>query len=104
MCGAFLAVEFMRMGMSPESALMKVMERVIAMTEPRLLNEKGRPYFDLEYYAINKKGEFAAATAYGGSHYSVCDARGARRVESAYLYKREERPTGKPISGTLVAP
>ena len=103
-CGAFLAVEFMRMGMSPESALMKVMERVIAMTEPRLLNEKGRPYFDLEYYAINKKGEFAAATAYGGSHYSVCDARGARRVESAYLYKREERPTGKPISGTLVAP
>jgi N4-(beta-N-acetylglucosaminyl)-L-asparaginase len=103
-CGAFLAVEFMRQGMTPEAALMKVMERVIAMTEKRLLNDKGRPYFDLEYYAINKKGEFAGATAYQGSRYAVCDAQGARLVEAAYLYKREERPTGKPISGTLVAP
>jgi N4-(beta-N-acetylglucosaminyl)-L-asparaginase len=80
------------------------MERVIAMTEPRLLNEKGRPYFDLAYYAINKKGEFAGATAYGGGHFAVCDAQGPRLVEAAALYKREERPTGKPISGTLVAP
>jgi N4-(beta-N-acetylglucosaminyl)-L-asparaginase len=103
-CGAFLAVEFMRLGMSPEAALMKVMERVIAMTEKRLLNEKGRPYFDLAYYAINKKGEFAGATAYAGGHFAVCDAQGPRLVEAAALYKREERPTGKPISGTLVAP
>ena len=29
-CGAFLAVEFMRQGMAPEAALVKVMERVIA--------------------------------------------------------------------------
>src|SRR4051812_4147302 len=36
-CGAFLAVEFMRQGMAPDVALMKVMERVIAMTESRLL-------------------------------------------------------------------
>ena len=103
-CGAFLAVEFMRMGMSPEAALMKVMERVIAMTEKRLLNERGRPYFDLEYYAINKKGEVAGATAYEGGTYAVCDAQGARQVPFAYLYKRSERPTGKPISGTLVKP
>src|SRR5215207_3829979 len=103
-CGAFLAVEFMRMGMSPEAALMKVMERVIAMTEKRLLNERGRPYFDLSYYAVNKKGEFAGATAYQGGSYAVCDAQGARLAPSVYLYKREERPTGKPISGTLKAP
>jgi N4-(beta-N-acetylglucosaminyl)-L-asparaginase len=103
-CGAFLAVEFMRMGMSPEAALMKVMERVIAMTEKRLLNDRGRPYFDLSYYAINKKGEFAGAVAYEGSKFAVCDAQGARVVEGAFLYKRDERPTGKPISGTLVAP
>ena len=42
-CGAFLAVEFMRQGMSPEQALIKVMERVLAMTERRLLDERGRP-------------------------------------------------------------
>lgn len=103
-CGAFLAVELMRMGMSPEAALMKVMERVIAMTEKRLLNERGRPYFDLSYYAINKKGEFAGAVAYQGSSYAVCDAQGARHLPAAYLFKREERPKGKPISGTLVPP
>jgi len=103
-CGAFLAVEFMRQGMTPEAALMKVMERVIAMTETRLLNERGRPYFDLSYYAINKKGEFAGAVAYEGSKFAVCDAQGPRLVEAAYLYKRSERPTGKPISGTLRAP
>jgi N4-(beta-N-acetylglucosaminyl)-L-asparaginase len=103
-CGSFLAVEFMRQGMSPEQALMKTMERVIAMTETRLLNEKGRPYFDLQFYAINKKGEFAGATAYQGGRYAVCDAQGPRQLEMAYLFKREERPTGKPISGTLVIP
>ncbi|MDB4884502.1 MAG: peptidase asparaginase 2 [Gemmatimonadetes bacterium] len=103
-CGAFLAVEYMRMGLSPEAALMKVMERVIAMTESRLLNDRGRPYFDLSYYAINKKGEHAGATAYQGGSYAVCDAAGARKVDAAYLFKREERPTGKPMSGTLVKP
>ena len=91
-CGAFLAVEFMRQGMAPEAALMKVMERVIAMTEKRLLDERGRPYFDLNFYAITKDGRYAGATAYQGARYAVADAQGARLVDSAYLFKREERP------------
>jgi N4-(beta-N-acetylglucosaminyl)-L-asparaginase len=103
-CGAFLAVEFMRQGMSPEQSLMKVMERVIAMTEKRLLNDKGRPYFDLTYYAVNKKGEYAGACAYEGATYAVADAQGARIENCAYLYKRDERPRDRPISGTLVRP
>jgi N4-(beta-N-acetylglucosaminyl)-L-asparaginase len=94
-CGAFLAVELMRQGMSPEAALMKVMERVIAMTEKRLLDERGRPYFDLNFYAINKRGEWAGACAYQGSRYAVADANGARLVESAYLFKASERPRGR---------
>jgi N4-(beta-N-acetylglucosaminyl)-L-asparaginase len=102
-CGAFLAVELMRQGMTPEAALMRVMERVIAMTERRLLDERGRPYFDLDFYAINKRGEWAGACCYQGSRYAVADASGARLVESAYLFKRIERPTGKPISGTMNA-
>ena len=74
-CGAFLAVEFMRQGMSPQQAIMKVMERVIAMTEKRLLDDKGRPYFQLQYYAVNKKGEYAGACAYEGSPFAVADAK-----------------------------
>ena len=103
-CGAFLAVEFMRLGMTPEAALMKVMERTIAMTEARLLNDKGRPYFDLQFYAINKKGEFSGATAYEGSSFAVCDEQGPRLIKAAYLFNRDERPKGKPISGTMVIP
>src|SRR5438874_9748639 len=38
-CGAFLAVELMRLGKSPEQALLEVMRRVIAMTEKRLLDD-----------------------------------------------------------------
>ncbi|HEU4993908.1 MAG TPA: N(4)-(beta-N-acetylglucosaminyl)-L-asparaginase [Gemmatimonadaceae bacterium] len=94
-CGAFLAVEFMRQGMSPEQALIKVMERVIAMTEKRLLDDKGRPYFDLNYYAVNKKGEYASASAYEGSTFAVCDANGPRIEKCAYLFKGEvPRKTG----------
>jgi N4-(beta-N-acetylglucosaminyl)-L-asparaginase len=99
-CGAFLAVEFMRQGMSPEQSLMKVMERVIAMTEKRLLNEKGRPFFQLEFYAVNKKGEYACACAYEGSDFAVADAKGARTEMAAYMFKKDEKPKG-PISGVM---
>ena len=91
-CGAFLAVELMRQGLSPEQAIMKVMERVLAMTEKRLLNDRGRPYFDLQFYALAKDGRFAAATAYEGSQFAVCDAQGPRHVDCAYLFKENERP------------
>jgi N4-(beta-N-acetylglucosaminyl)-L-asparaginase len=93
-CGAFLAVEQMRQGKDPEAALMTVMERVIAMTEKRLLDDRGRPRFDLSYYALTKDGRFAGAAAYEGSHYAVADASGARLMPSAYLFKASERPTG----------
>jgi N4-(beta-N-acetylglucosaminyl)-L-asparaginase len=102
-CGAFLAVEFMRQGMSPQQSLIKVMERVIAMTEKRLLDEHGRPYFQLQYYAVNKKGEYAGACAYEGSKFAVADSNGARLEDCAYLYKRSEQPKG-PISGTMIKP
>jgi N4-(beta-N-acetylglucosaminyl)-L-asparaginase len=96
-CGAFLAVEFMRQGMSPDQALIKVMERVIAMTEQRLLDDRGRPYFDLNFYAAHKDGRYAGAAAYEGSRFAVADDRGARLEDAIYLFKREERPRGRPV-------
>lgn len=91
-CGAFLAVEFMRQGMSPEQALLKVIERVIAMTEQRLLDPGGKPYFELQFYAVNKKGEYAGASCYEGSKFAVCDARGPRVEDCAFLF-RGRQPT-----------
>jgi N4-(beta-N-acetylglucosaminyl)-L-asparaginase len=101
-CGAFLAVEFMRQGMSPEAALMKVIERVVAMTESRLL-VNGKPTFQLQFYAVNKKGEYAGACCYEGGTYAVCDAKGARFEKFAYMYKASEQPKG-PLSGVMVKP
>jgi N4-(beta-N-acetylglucosaminyl)-L-asparaginase len=102
-CGAFLAVEFMRQGMTPEQALMKTMERVIAMTEARLLDQRGKPYFQLQFYAVNKKGDYAGACAYEGSRFAVADSRGARLEECAYLFKASEQPKG-PLSGVMIKP
>jgi N4-(beta-N-acetylglucosaminyl)-L-asparaginase len=102
-CGAFLAVEFMRQGMSPQQALMKVMERVIAMTEKRLLADNGKPFFQLQYYAVNKKGEYAGACCYEGSKFAVADANGARLEECAYMYKKSEQPTPQ-LSGVMIKP
>ena len=102
-CGAFLAVEFMRQGMSPQQALMKVMERVIAMTEKRLLSDNGKPFFQLQYYAVNKKGEYAGACCYEGSKFAVADSTGVRLEDCAYMYKKSEQPTPS-LSGTMVKP
>jgi N4-(beta-N-acetylglucosaminyl)-L-asparaginase len=101
-CGAFLAVEFMRQGMSPEAALMKVMERTIAMTEDRLL-VNGKPTFQLQFYAVNKKGEYAGACLYEGGNFAVMDAKGARHEKFAFMYKASEQPKG-PLSGVLTKP
>jgi N4-(beta-N-acetylglucosaminyl)-L-asparaginase len=91
-CGAFLAVELMRQGKSPEEALLEVMRRVIAMSERRLLDERGRPYFDLSYYAVTKDGRYAGSSAYEGGTFAVADAAGARLESAVYLFKRDERP------------
>jgi hypothetical protein len=51
----------------------------------------------------NKQGEFAGAAAYAGSSYAVCDARRARLERSVHLFRADERPTDRPISGTMHA-
>ena len=91
-CGGFLAVELMRQGLAPQAALMKVMERVLAMTEKRLLDDKGRPRFDLSFYALSKDGRYAGACAYEGGTFAVCDEKGPRIEKSAFLFKANERP------------
>jgi N4-(beta-N-acetylglucosaminyl)-L-asparaginase len=88
-CGAFLTVEFMRQGLSPQAACLKTLERVVAMTERRLLDARGRPRYNLEFYAVNKAGQYGAAVIFEGSQFAVCDERGPRLEESAFLYRRE---------------
>jgi len=97
-CGAFLTVEFMRQGMSPDAACMKTIDRVIAMTERRLLDERGRPLFDLQFYALAKDGRFGSATAYEGARFAVADSHGARLIPMPFRFSRAERPQMPEVS------
>lgn len=84
-CGGFLTVEHMRQGMHPKDAALATLKRVVAMTPPRLLDESGRPTFQLQFYAVNKKGVYGAA-ALRPSPFAVCDDQGARLEQCATLY------------------
>jgi len=78
---SFLIVENMRGGMSPKDAGMAALRRIRANTiEPRLLNERGLPNFDVRFFILNKQGDYAGVALYGQgeSTFAVCDENGAR--------------------------
>ncbi len=65
-CSSFLIVENMRRGMHPKDSAMDALKRVRANTvEKRLLNSKGNPNFNLNFFALNAKGEYAGVAMYG---------------------------------------
>lgn len=84
-CGAFLTVEFMRQGMQPTDAALATLKRVVAMTPPRFLDERGRPTFQLNFYAVNKQGAYGCASIHP-SNFAVADENGARVEDAAVLY------------------
>ena len=89
-CCSFLAVEFMRQGMHPKDACLEVMRRVAAKTvDPRLLREDGTPNFGLNFYALNKAGEYGGAN-FRPASFVVNDGGESRREDSAYLWERDQ--------------
>lgn len=86
--GSRIVVENMRHGMSPEEACLDVLKRICDRTqEERHLHRPGRPRFEVNFYAVNKKGEYAGARIYRGGRYAVHDGRENRLRDSAYLYE-----------------
>jgi len=84
-CGGFLTVEFMRRGMAPTDACLETLKRVVKLTQPRLLAADGRPRFQLDFYAVNKRGDFGAAALYP-SRFAVHDGTSAKTLDTAHLY------------------
>jgi N4-(beta-N-acetylglucosaminyl)-L-asparaginase len=77
---SFLIVENMRRGMSPKDAGMDALRRIKANTiEKRLLNSSGEPNFNIRFFALNKRGEFAGVAMYasGEAKFAVCTENGA---------------------------
>jgi N4-(beta-N-acetylglucosaminyl)-L-asparaginase len=86
-CGGFLTVEFMRRGMAPTDACLAALRRVVAMTPPRLIDGQGRPMFQLDFYALNKRGDLGAASLYP-SQYAAHDGVEGRILDTAHIYTR----------------
>lgn len=84
-CGGFLVVEFMRQGMKPVDAGLAALKRVVALTPPRLLNERGRPRYQLNFYVVTKAGDFGGASLYP-SKYAAANAVEAKLYDSAALF------------------
>lgn len=89
-CASFRIVDAMGRGASPEQACLKALEAVAAKIRlvPRLRDADGRPNFGLEFYALNKKGEFGAAGFFEGGRYAVHDGAENKLRDAAYLFKR----------------
>ena len=85
---SFLIVENLRKGMHPKDAGMEACRRIKANTvEKRLLNSKGNPNFDINFYVLNAKGEYAGVSMYPAyrrestgeivqSSYALCTEKG----------------------------
>jgi N4-(beta-N-acetylglucosaminyl)-L-asparaginase len=81
----------MALGKSPTDACLEACKRVARFTKvKRLLDGKGRPAFQVKFYAVSKAGEIGAAALYR-SQYARCDDKGPRLEAMATLYDEEIR-------------
>lgn len=83
---SFLIVENMRRGMHPKDAGLDACRRIKGNTiEKRLLNSRGEPNFNINFYMLNAKGEYAGVSMYPGSSFAVCTEAGPQTVPSEPL-------------------
>lgn len=77
---SFLVVENLRKGLTPKDAGMDALNRIKTATiESRLLNTRGEPNFNVNFYVLNARGEHAGVAMYARENatYAVCTENGA---------------------------
>ena len=67
-------------------AALESLKRVVLMTPQRLLSPTGRPKFQLNFYAVNKKGEVGSGSLYP-SHFACAENGKPEIRDTAYLYE-----------------
>jgi len=76
-------VENMRQGRAPKDAAMDGLQRIRKNTiEKRLLNKRGEPAFNVRFFALNPRGEFAGVSMYASGEvtFGVCTENGAQEL------------------------
>ncbi len=84
--GGHTIVEMMRQGKSPTEACLEALKRVSARYGH---NKDELKKFGLNFYAVNKKGEYGSASLWSGGKFTVHDGKEAKVIEAAYLYERK---------------
>jgi N4-(beta-N-acetylglucosaminyl)-L-asparaginase len=91
---SYLIVENLRRGMHPKDAGIEACKRIKANTvEKRLLNDRGEPNFNVNFYILNAKGEYAGVSLYAGegrrgASYAVCTENGPQTLPCVPLIDR----------------
>ncbi|MGP1273581.1 MAG: N(4)-(beta-N-acetylglucosaminyl)-L-asparaginase [Phycisphaerales bacterium] len=71
-CGAYQAVDHMARGMTPTEACLEVLRSIARRTrQKRLLDDAGRPNFNVTMYALRKDGAFGSACMLPGGSFAV---------------------------------
>ena len=89
-CSSVMVVEYLRQGKSPEQACVMACERIVKQTKvKRWLDERGRPNFDVRFYAITRKGDFGSAGIWSGGRFALnTGEKASRLLDAAYLYRK----------------
>lgn len=90
-CGAFQVVQHMANGVDPTEACLKVLKWIADHTKRKdLLDEKGRPNFDVTLYGLRKDGVYGCAAMRLGANgkpyrFTVHDGTGGGRHEDSVV-------------------
>ncbi len=96
---SYLIVEEMRRGKSPKDAGMVALRRIKANNEKRLRNRRGQPNFNVKFYIINSKGEYAGVSMYPPDgikprkhgQFAICTEEGPKTLDTDALLEGSPR-------------
>lgn len=84
--GSSFIVNLLAAGGHPQDACLEACKRIARMTRSRrLLTPAGQPDFNVNFYAVDKKGRTGAASIYP-SRYAAMGENGAERHDTAHLF------------------
>src|SRR5581483_9010829 len=94
--GGHTVVELMRRGTAPTDAALEACKRVAARYGNNMDELKE---IDITFYAVNKKGEYGAASVWDGqitvrgekhrTQFAVHDGKAVKLMDTAYLFERK---------------
>lgn len=83
-CGSFFIVEKMREGLSPQAACEAAVKRILSMRDKGQIKNPEGPTFQACFIAVDKKGNYGAASLAKGFPYAVYHNGKNELIESKY--------------------